>query len=142
VFSVDSAPSSIGDMQLLYTDPSAAASADAQEISLATPSDEPAADQITGHPQLSTPPSALATGEQRDPQRQHHHPRDQARQAAAAEQVFLYLQVCQLLLLCSDATATVSMVYSEACAKNLLPLVIRDNAVLVLKLGLGLVHGA
>jgi len=80
-------------MQLLYTEPSAAASSDAQEISLATLPNEPATDQITGYPQLSTPPSTLATGEQCDPQGQHHHPADQARQAAAAEQVFLYLQV-------------------------------------------------
>lgn len=93
VLSVDSALNSIGDMQLLYTEPSAAASTDAQEISLATPSNEPATDQITGHPQLSTPPSTLTTGEHHDPQGQHHHPCDQARQAAAAEQVFLYLQV-------------------------------------------------
>ena len=88
-------------MQLLYTEPSAAASTDAQEISLATPSSEPATDQITGHPQLSTPPSTLTTGEHHDPQGQHHHPCDQARQAAAAEQVFLYLQV--QLLVCQNA---------------------------------------
>ncbi len=93
VFSVDSAPNSISDMQLLYSEPSAAASSDAQEISLATPPNEPATDEITGDPQLSTPPSTLAPGEQRDPQGQHHHPLVKARQAAAAEQVFLYLQV-------------------------------------------------
>ncbi|DBB14027.1 TPA: hypothetical protein ACH3X3_000993 [Trebouxia sp. C0006] len=93
VFSVDSVPNSIGDMQLLYTEPSAAASTDAQDISLAAPSNEPATDQITGHPQLSPPPNTLTTGEQRDPQGQHHHPCGQGRQAAAAEQVFLYLQV-------------------------------------------------
>ncbi|DBA65668.1 TPA: hypothetical protein ACH3X2_002725 [Trebouxia sp. C0005] len=93
IFSVDSAPNSVGDMQLLYTEPLAAASSDAREMSLVTPSDEPATDQITGHPQLSTSPSTLATGEQYDPQGQHRHPSDRARQAAAAEQVFLYLQV-------------------------------------------------
>ena len=93
MFSIDSVPNSIGDMQLLYTEPSAAASTDAQDISLAAPSNEPATDQITGHPQLSTPPNTLTTGEQRDPQGQHHHPCGQGRQAAAAEQVFLYLQV-------------------------------------------------
>lgn len=80
-------------MQLLYSEPSAAASSDAQEISLATPPNEPATDEITGDPQLSTPPSTLAPGEQRDPQGQHDHPLVKARQAAAAEQVFLYLQV-------------------------------------------------
>ena len=37
---------------------------------------------------------------------------------------------------------TDSMVYSEALAKNLLPLLICDNALLVLKLELGLVLGA
>jgi len=88
-------------MHLLYTEPSAAASGDDQEASLAAPPNESATDQITVNPQLSTPPSTLATGEQRDPQGQHRHPADQARQAAAAEQVFLYLQVQQLL--CQNA---------------------------------------
>ncbi|DBA96451.1 TPA: hypothetical protein ACH3X1_015341 [Trebouxia sp. C0004] len=93
VFSVDTASNSIGDMQLQYTEPSAAASHDAQDFSSAAPPSEPATDQITGYPQLRTPPSILATGEQHDPQGQHCHPADQARQAVAAEQVFLYLQV-------------------------------------------------
>ncbi len=102
VFSVDSDPNSISDMQLLYTEPSAAVGTDAQGISVATPPNEPAADQITGHPQLSTPPNTLAAGEQCASQGQHHHhSATQARQAIAAEQVFLYLQV--QLLLCQNA---------------------------------------
>jgi len=145
VFSVDSAPNSIGDMQLLYTEPSAVASGDAQELSLATPTNEPATDQITGHPQLSPPPNTLTTGEQRDPQGQHHHPYDQGWQAAAAEQVFLYLQVqlrsVKMLICLSSGHSDRSRVNSEALAKNLLPLLIGDNALLVLKLGLGLVLG-
>ena len=96
-FSVDSAQNSIGDMQLLYTEPPVTASGDHEApdpTHAPTPDHSPPT--LSASPlnaQRVTPPSMLTPEQLPNAQSAPHLQSDQARQAASAEQVFLYLQV-------------------------------------------------
>lgn len=96
-FSVDSVQSSLGDMQLLYTEPPVTATGDHDAFDQAhapTPHHTPAT--LSASPlntQRVTPPSMLTPQQIPNAQSTPQLQSGQARQAASAEQVFLYLQV-------------------------------------------------